>query len=157
MRFCPCREIRSQGQMGLQIIHGEGSHLEGTVKIEWKHNKEKKHWWTFHPMIDITGSDAEIKGQIDLCQTKEDVSPESVILHFLLQNYSEIPSIPDNVSILVPLTDEQQVRTEVWPIITDAAAQKIIIPLLKLPHHALQYFCEGLEVEQWDQIMKSIQ
>lgn len=144
------------GNAEIQIMTGEKSFVNGSVCVDRKHNNNKKQGWLLIPEININEEAKEIMGQIKISRTDGEMTPESAMIQFTLQNNAKVVQIPGNINKKIPLEDEQAL-TEIEPDITKAVTEKLIVPLLLLPEPALKYFNEGIDESQWNQIMKSIQ
>ena len=145
-----------QGETELALKNGEKTGLNGHVTLNRKHNSEKKQGWIFKPDVKVKANSNELTGQIEIDRTIGETSPESALIHINLRNGADVADIPDSIAEKVAVTDERS-HSEAVSLLTEAAANKLIVPLLKLPEQALGYFKEGLTENQWNQIISSIQ
>ena len=145
-----------QGATELVLTSGEKTELNGEISFNRKHNQEKKQGWVIKPEVTVDNHTKELKGQFEVKRCSGETAPECALIHFSLQNGAEIVQMPDNITEKIFLTDERSL-SEIETLITDAAAKKLIVPLLKLPDQALSFFREGLSENQWNQIIRSIQ
>ena len=143
------------GNIDLDIGSDIHNHLKGVVALNRKHNTEIKKGWVFEPEIDIVGQYEEIFGDLKIVRTEAEESPESFILHLKLRNNAEPKSIPDD-ALHGMITTNEQFLTEVWPQLSQAVTHKLVISLLQLPEHALQFFSDGLNENQWEKITNVI-
>ena len=145
-----------QGETELALKNGEKTGLNGHVTLNRKHNNEKKQGWIFKPDVKVKANSNELTGQIEIDRTIGETAPESALIHINLRNGADVADIPDYIAEKVAVTDERS-HSEAVSLLTEAAANKLIVPLLKLPEQALGYFKEGLTENQWNQIISSIQ
>lgn len=144
-----------QGNIDLNIGMVKQNRLNGFVSLNRKHNNDEKIGWFFEPEFDIDGHSQEIIGDLKVIRTEGDESMESFILHLKLQNAAEPVSIPNVPLHNMSITNED-FRTEILPTITQSVTHRLVVSLLKLPDHAIKFFSNGLDENQWNQITRSI-
>ena len=142
-----------EGEVELgETAENNSRNFSGSILLTSRLNSTPKQGLILKPDLTVNGE--EIRGTLGISLTTGENIPESAVLEVQTGKSGQEEKIPEGLhEIGIPETEEE--RNVLTETVVQKTAVRMILPLMRLPEEALDYFSRGLTEEQWRSVTET--